>query len=136
MSKKIIVLMIPIILFLFSGCGQKPVTITEPTNLNKPVEPKKYLSEKECDKIRKETRELIDEINYCQTDQDCVVSTEFWCPFGCYMLHNNKADLNNIRGNISYYNENCPMCMYDCDARPKQNEIKCKNGKCTDTRYD
>jgi hypothetical protein len=87
-----------------------------------------------CDKLEEETKELIDAANYCDDDSDCVISPLSRCPFGCHLLFNKNADTIKIEENLALFNYNCMECMYDCDVSPKEEEIKCINSKCIDTR--
>ena len=89
-----------------------------------------------CDNLEEEVHQLLEDANYCNVDSDCEINTEFWCPFGCYNLVNKNADLNQIRNLVAEYGENCPVCLYDCDRAPKQEEVQCKNSKCIDIRYE
>ena len=96
----------------------------------------KIIFENDCDKLEKQIDMLIESANYCDVDSDCVISTEFWCPFGCYNLFNKNTNLTEVREGIEKYHKNCPECIYDCNRPPTQEEVICKNNKCIDSRYE
>lgn len=87
--------------------------------------------------LKEEIIDLLKKANYCKVDTDCLVLTEFWCPFGCYNLINKNTDLTEIREKIGkHYKFPGAGCKYKCPLPPKPEEVKCKNGKCIDTRYE
>ena len=89
-----------------------------------------------CSELEDKINELIKEANYCKEDSDCIISTEFWCPFGCYNLFNKDAGLTGIREEIKKYREKCQQCKYKCGLAPTAEDIKCKNSKCIDVRFE
>lgn len=88
-----------------------------------------------CDRLERQTKELIEKANYCDIDSDCIISPISRCPFGCHLLFNKNADISKIEENLKLFNYNCMECKYDCDIAPNQDEIKCINNKCVDMRY-
>ena len=87
-----------------------------------------------CEALEGEIGRLIDQMNSCNIDSDCII-TEFGCPFGCYTLLHKDADEPRLQRKVANYKSTCSRCMYDCDVFPKQEEIKCVSNKCIDIRY-
>lgn len=81
--------------------------------------------EENCDVLEGNIRQKIDDLNYCEVDSDCT-STSFGCPFGCGTFVNKDADLTEVRSLVKLYDQNCPMCLYDC--MPFQ--PVCRDDKC------
>lgn len=107
-----------------------------------PVIFENYIDETEggynCDELREQINELIEQANYCNVDSNCIVSTEFSC-FHCYNLFNKDANLTAIREkarNFQYPVSGqqvecmCPSAVVDCAPAPTQEEIECSNNKC------
>jgi hypothetical protein len=96
---------------------------------------------KKCEKLKKEIRKLISECQRCDADKECFLddNLNIGCPFGCYFIRSQAYDdsenLALIRVEIEKYNSKCDKCIYDCDIRPKKQEIGCRQGKCIDLRY-
>lgn len=89
----------------------------------------------DCDKLEKEIKDLLKEVNYCEEDSDCVAEWGYYCPFGCYKFYNRNADLSKIDKKVKIYNENCIRCEYLCQQPPKLEEIKCIEKMCVDIRF-
>lgn len=82
-----------------------------------------------CRQFEKKINNLIEEANYCNSDQDCIV-VGFGCPFGCGSYVNRNSDLTPIRKQIDSYHERCGECMYMC-VRPF-NPV-CQKNRCVET---
>jgi len=82
-----------------------------------------------CEASESNIKKLIGDANYCRVDSDCVLSTEFWCPFGCYQVFNKNADLTEIREEVKKYGNNCPQCEYSCFALSEY-QIACRENVC------
>lgn len=107
----------------------------------KPVE--KYLPnsvnfEDDCDKLEEQIKVLLGQANHCQRDSDCeLVDVSLrCCAYGCYNLVNKNEDPSVIEEGAEMDKENCGRCHCNCLASPKAEEIKCRNGKCVDIRYE
>ena len=85
-----------------------------------------------CDDFANEIKKMMADAAYCKTASDCVISTEFGCPFGCYRLFNKDADLESLRDKIEVYyaKANCPQCVYDCPGPPGEEKVFCDRGRC------
>ncbi len=90
-----------------------------------------------CDNIEKQINELLKKANYCNADSDCKTSDVYLgCPFGCYNLVNKNSDLSGIKASGEVYGRICGNCVYRCQIKPTQEQIKCRNGKCIDNRFE
>lgn len=89
-----------------------------------------------CNEVIRQVNNLVEKANYCNTDSDCVVSTETTKFCGCWSLINKNADLSKIKeGNEKYAQLNCPvLSCAECMLLPTQGDIKCSNNKCVDGR--
>ena len=83
-----------------------------------------------CSDLEGQIKNMIDEINYCDTDNDCVVESRYSCPFGCYQLFNKEANLSIIDKKVKEINDACVLCEYECTVPPVLSEIKCIDSKC------
>ncbi len=88
----------------------------------------------DCEQLEGEVNDLINAANYCEVDTDCELNFAFSCPFGCENLVNKDADLTEIQEQVDIYAEECDMCIYKCREPPMEDEIKCTNNICIDTR--
>lgn len=112
------------------------------TDTNQAANTNTSQTETECEQLENETKALIEKVQYCERDSDCIVDTSFQprCPFGCFLIRNKSFDGNEdlllIFEKIKKYNNSrCVKCMYKCLMPPEQEDVKCQNNKCTDTRY-
>jgi hypothetical protein len=92
-------------------------------------------TEEDCKELRDEIKNLLDQANNCQKGSDCKVIS-LGCPFGCHNLVNQNSDTSNISLAGNKYKENCGFCEYRCTIDPKPQEIKCRNNKCIDIRFE
>ena len=90
-----------------------------------------------CQESQREVRAnltaLLDEINYCNSDLDCIDDDSMLtCPFGCQtVLRNKNADIIAIKDAVNKYYDSCPACISDCsNPAPAQADIKCRDKKC------
>ena len=90
----------------------------------------------DCDEWETKIMALITAVNYCQADSDCVIGQGFACPFGCYSLYNKAADLSQIKTELAKYVQVCPICAPECITTPETKDVKCRAGKCVNTRLD
>lgn len=89
----------------------------------------------ECDWQVAEIMWTIDLNNHCNEDSDCKIVDGFGCPLGCYYLVKKDRDLTVYQRTIDRYYEQCPHCIWDCPSLPSQDQVKCQNNKCVDTRF-
>lgn len=97
--------------------------------------------ENNCKKLENEVNALIEEVKYCQSDDECMLDESFvsMCPFGCYLIRSKLFDdgeyLALIKKKMKQYDNNilCPQCDYQCLEPPKPQDIKCRKNKCVDT---
>ena len=94
----------------------------------------KFLGEEnladDCAALSVQIYDLLDEANYCQIDNDCLVHDDLICPFGCWRFINKNANLTAIKQSVEKYTKNCgPGCLYDC-FKGDLNEIKCIDNEC------
>jgi len=108
--------------------GNPPATTTSTTLTQKP---------EKCLQMEENITRLIDQANHCETDADCLVPNfSPGCPFGCYLLANEYADLSSIVEATTAYQLDCPQCEYKCGPPPSFKEIECRQNKCVDTRFE
>lgn len=89
---------------------------------------------KNCTQLEKEINSLIEEMNYCQEDEDCDY-TYRRCPFGCYQFYNKNEDLSDLNKKIeSFHDKRCMLCEYGCMELSPEN-VGCVNKKCVDKRF-
>lgn len=99
--------------------------------------------EERCLSLEQQVDNFIGEANYCQTSDDCLVwePQELICPFGCYLLINQKTNTNNraiqksITAGLKKYQKSCSLCLYKCPVRPQKTDLICLNNKCLDRRF-
>ena len=95
-----------------------------------------------CDKLETKVKNLIVKANHCTKDDDCdLLGVDYYggCPFGCANLVNKNENFEPIKSYvIEYRQRKCPKseCMYKCGKVPALEDIKCKNNKCIDIRYE
>lgn len=92
-----------------------------------------------CEELEAQINSLIEEANHCVQDDDCVVkSPDFLvCPFGNYLLLNNKADIRQIEEAVKRYSaDRCMLCNYEPPDYPEPEDIKCRGNKCVDIRSE
>ncbi len=96
----------------------------------------------DCDNLKNEAKSLLKKANYCSADSDCILSAGLSCPFGCYNLINKNADITVIKEVAERYFE-CQKrlgltCieLLNCMPPPAQEQIKCINNKCIDSRFE
>ncbi len=69
----------------------------------------------------------VSSLNYCEVDNDCVVSG-FSSPHFCYYDHNKDADVSSIDEMVELFDKQCEdSAIYDCSY--PQN-IHCAENKC------
>lgn len=83
-----------------------------------------------CKRLEANIRAQIEQVNYCQVDEDCRIES-FDCPFSCGSYANEEADIASIKEQVSSYHERCGRCEYVC-IRPL-NPV-CQNNKCVETQ--
>lgn len=82
----------------------------------------------ECNILENDIKQDLEEANYCEKDDDCVV-VSFGCPFGCWNFVNKNIDLSPIKEKVEEYKNQCSGCLYKCGAPPEN--LICQNEKCT-----
>ena len=62
-----------------------------------------------------EGRLLLEEAKKCQFDDECVVTTELFCPFSCYEAVNRNTDLSELLRMISKMQKDmvCETCVIE-----------------------
>lgn len=100
------------------------------------------LNEEGCKKLRYGMRDLMEKVNYCKTDEDCIApDLELGCPFGCYVIMNRNESLTGdgvaalIKAAVDYH-RSCPLCEQICLAPPGQKDLKCRKSRCADVQLD
>ena len=96
------------------------------------------IAEVDCEQIKAEARELLNQANYCEKNDDCVVlELGFKHHFlACYNLGNKDANLSSIKKKgRKFFKSGCPFVVYAFCESPKLEEIKCIEGKCVDARF-
>jgi hypothetical protein len=93
-------------------------------------------SERSCGEAESWLKGRLEVGNQCDADSDCVVSTEFGCPFGCYRLLNKDANLNKFREDVQAYRVRCETCTYKCAPPPNGKDIRCVSGRCAEERHE
>lgn len=83
-----------------------------------------------CDKLEKKIHQQIEQLNYCQIDEDCTIEF-FDCPFGCGSYLNKNANIASVKEQVNSYHNQCGRCEYGC-MRPL-NPV-CQNQKCAETQ--
>ncbi len=81
-----------------------------------------------CTIIEKQIREKISEANYCNKNEDCII-TSFDCLFGCWNIIN-RNELDTLKLLVKKYDE-CRgdvRCIYRCASPPEA--VGCENGVC------
>lgn len=91
--------------------------------------------ENACQELTKEIKGMLDQANYCQKDTDCH-TINLGCPFGCSNLVNINTDTNSIGQAYREFEDNCGICIYKCSRNPEPGEIKCRDNKCIDIRFN
>ena len=94
-----------------------------------------FALEVNCNKLEKEIFAFLEQVNYCDTDSDCIVEGGGLCPFGCFHLVYKDADLTELRKSEKQFSKNCFYCEYECVEAPTAEDIKCINRKCVDVRF-
>ncbi len=95
-----------------------------------------FVSDEKCLLLEEQIKEKIEQANYCDEDSDCIIINKIVCPFGCYFLFNKNVDVTEIWEDFEKYSQNCPKCVFDCMVTPQVEDIKCKNNKCVDIRFE
>lgn len=87
---------------------------------------------KSCELIANEIGDLLNNMKYCNNNDDCVVLPFFGCPFGCYTLGNKQASRSRlIEKQDEYLKKGCPTCPERlCEMPPPQEKIICEKKKC------
>jgi len=87
-----------------------------------------------CTLLPKIITKQLENKNYCTQDTDCKIERGLGCPFACFTLINKNENINILEKAALYYKTYCPDCMYKCQIHPTQEEVKCINSKCIDSR--
>lgn len=106
---------------------EKKVSSEKPRNTN--------VVENKCDTLEDEIKELMNDANYCSVDTDCTYEIAVGYPADCNPLVNINSDIKSIEEAYLNYANKCSPPIYDCDVHPSQNEMKCIDSRCIDTRY-
>ncbi|MBU1089189.1 hypothetical protein KKF38_00120 [Patescibacteria group bacterium] len=96
-----------------------------------------------CNEMEKEINNMIEEIKYCESDDDCILDKPaLWgsdCITGCYLIRSNLFNdgeyLSLIQEKVNQYQDKCEYCQLECPVPPEQKDIKCQNNKCVDARF-
>ena len=84
-----------------------------------------------CDKVWNKIYDKVQDANYCNTDEECVIA-DTTC---CGSLVNIKEKGNVEKFALDQINKN-QICLRDCNCwYPEPEDIKCKNNKCIDMRF-
>jgi len=95
-----------------------------------------FLETTNCSELKSQITTLINQVNYCNVDSDCIVSEEFGLYFGCYALLNKNADIVSIKEDAKNYARVCPEPIdILCPFLPIYSDVKCINNKCIDIRF-
>lgn len=97
------------------------------------------ITENRCFNLQGFIDTQLDMNNFCDKDSDCkIIDIYLGCPFPCIPFVNVASDLLKIKEFHEEYKRECEdkMCIYRCPASPKQEEIKCINKKCVDSRFN
>jgi|TARA_B100002003_G_C14015857_1_gene490048 eight-cysteine-cluster-containing protein len=89
-----------------------------------------FISCSNVDNLEGKIRDEIEKANYCNEGADCKIES-FGCPFDCYNLVNNDADIAGIDKLVEKYYQVQPKereCVYECMKNPEV--IICENNKC------
>lgn len=89
----------------------------------------------DCQAIVADLESSFADINFCSSDADCTFA-EGSCPFGCYLFHNKKLNFADYQPTLDEYKANCTPCAYKCASAPRQSNLRCREGRCVDVRYD
>lgn len=108
---------------------------TTPEGTPKSTENQNAATAANCEALIVDLENSFTDMNFCNTDAECAVA-EGSCPFGCYLFHNTKLDFSDYQESLDTYRESCDPCEYKCATKPRQNDRRCKEGRCVDTRYD
>ena len=92
----------------------------------------------QCDQLEQEIDTLVKQANYCEVDEDCVVSSEAVYPLcSCWSLVNKEVDTANLKEKRSEWEEaGCRRKDVVCEqcAQPPQ-ILKCEQSRCVGTYY-
>jgi len=92
----------------------------------------------DCIKLERDITKSLEEADYCEKDNECVVRLQniSVCPFGCYHVINKRYKLTKLRIDLGVYSRTCDPCVNDCDLPPEKSEIFCINSKCVVNRSE
>lgn len=115
-------IIITLLLLLVSGCTCRPPedNVTESDNS----------VPDNCLGLESDIKDLLNELNYCDSDSDCMATEYAICPFGCFPPVNKNANLNYLYTLMKEYSEQgCSECVYKCMS-PDRLEFSCSDNKC------
>jgi hypothetical protein len=81
----------------------------------------------ECSAAMHHVERISTSLRACRLDQDCVLSTEFGCPFGCQEAFNKDADLTPMRAAVAAC---APLIECEACVDPPAAAV-CRQGACT-----
>ena len=88
-----------------------------------------------CPVLEKGIVSMLQKANYCTKDTDCTYKVRVGYPANCHSLVNVNSDIGAMESLYSQYVKKCNPLTYDCDRAPTQEEVKCMENKCVDSRY-
>jgi|APSaa5957512622_1039677.scaffolds.fasta_scaffold96637_1 hypothetical protein len=96
----------------------------------------KFVLSDDCNELKAQINDLIDEANYCEEDSDCIISEEFTKGCDCFSIINNDVDLSLVKDGWDKYAElNCFADSCEpCALTPDSKDVLCVKSKCKDTR--
>jgi len=112
----------------------KSVETSLPTNISLTPTISLY-TEEECEGLAENILTMVNNVNYCNYDSDCTPKIAVGYPASCSILVNKNSDIPGIESAYLQFVNKCNPPMYDCDRAPTQEEIKCIDNTCIDTRY-
>jgi len=85
----------------------------------------------QCNQLEQKIATLIEQVNYCEVDSDCVVSTEITYGCGCSSLVHKDSDLSGLKAKVSEWKDSCSDLNLLCSACDSTvYPVSCKQNKC------